>query len=145
MVPARTSQFNKVFLREWFGTGRGERWKVVGDRRNRSFSYQGREDRESYERQYVLRSGGGEEAWTDLILLCRALNRTEAEHLPERLKSILNLDRALWFLALDNVLINSDGYIFSPTSDYDLYQDRGGRFHLCAIERRTGPLLGVVG
>src|SRR5262249_6340307 len=41
----------------------------------------------------------------------------------------LDVDGALKFLALENVLINNDGY-WIRTSDYSLYQDAGGRFHV---------------
>ena len=36
---------------------------------------------------------------------------------------------ALWFIALDNALINNDGY-WIRTSDYSIYQDEKGRFHI---------------
>ena len=42
---------------------------------------------------------------------------------------MLDIDGALKFLALDNALINNDGY-WIRTSDYDIYEDANGRFHL---------------
>ncbi len=122
-------QFNKDFLEEWFGTRKGTRWKVVGDPRNRSFSYLG-DSPEPYQRQFELKTGKAEDPWTDLVKLCETMNRTPAERLPEALFPILDVDGALWFLALDNVLMNGDGYFFTPTSDFNLYRDRNGRFHL---------------
>ena len=68
-------------------------------------------------------------AWQDLIKLCEVLEVTPDDQLESELSAILNIDRALWFLALDNVFIDNDGY-FSRASDYALYQDPNGRFHL---------------
>ena len=41
----------------------------------------------------------------------------------------IDIDGALKFLALDNALVNNDGY-WIRTSDYSIYQDVQGRFHL---------------
>ena len=42
---------------------------------------------------------------------------------------LLDIDGALKFIALDNALINNDGY-WIRTSDYSIYQDEKGRFHI---------------
>src|SRR5205085_1208787 len=42
---------------------------------------------------------------------------------------ILDVDGALWFLALDNGLINDDGY-WTRASDYSIYRDPKGKFHI---------------
>src|SRR6185503_13955272 len=60
---------------------------------------------------------------------CRTLDQTPPEKLEEALSTILDVDRVLWFLALENVFINSDGY-WTRASDYDLYEDPKGRFHV---------------
>jgi hypothetical protein len=57
------------------------------------------------------------------------LNTTPADQLEAALSPILNLDGVLKFLALDNVLVNSDGY-WTRGSDYYLYLDDGGKFHV---------------
>jgi len=57
------------------------------------------------------------------------LNETAADYLEEALAPILDIDGALKFLALDNALINNDGY-WIRTSDYSIYEDTKGRFHI---------------
>jgi hypothetical protein len=42
---------------------------------------------------------------------------------------MLDIDEALWFLALDNALINGDGY-WVRASDYNIYLDENGKFHI---------------
>ena len=51
------------------------------------------------------------------------------KQLEEALARRLDIDETLWFLALDNALMNCDGY-WVPTGDFDLYLDEEGRFHL---------------
>ena len=45
------------------------------------------------------------------------------------MKPILDIDGALWFLALDNALVNNDGY-WIRASDYSLFRDEQGKFHV---------------
>jgi hypothetical protein len=61
--------------------------------------------------------------------LCKVLNETPADKLEAALKPILDVDGALWFLAVDIALINSDGY-WTRASDYSLYQNKEGVFHI---------------
>jgi len=61
--------------------------------------------------------------------LCRVLSETPLDELESALKPILDVDSALWFLAFDNALVNSDGY-WVRASDYNIYQDERGQFHI---------------
>ena len=124
-----SQQFNKDFLNEWFGTRDGVRWKVPPGRES-GLVYNG-DQPSAYQQSYQLKTRVEEapNAWQDLIELCEVLESTPDDQLEYRLSAILNIDRALWFLALDNVVIDNDGY-FSRASDYALYQDPKGRFHL---------------
>jgi len=122
-------QVNKDFLSRWFGTKGGIRWRIPANPRGgRALAYLG-EDVEEYKRTYRLQTKGGEKGWPDLVKLCRTLNETPPDKLEEALSPLLDIDRALWFLALDNVLINDDGY-WIRSSDFNLYQDPKGRFHV---------------
>jgi hypothetical protein len=49
------------------------------------------------------------------------------------LDPIFDIDEALRFLAVDNALLNSDGY-WSRNSDYSIYRDEDGRFHVTAYD-----------
>ena len=72
---------------------------------------------------------GGKKDWEALIALCKTLNQTPPERLEAALTPILDIDGVLWFLAVDNALINGDGY-WTRASDYSLYRDPGGKFHV---------------
>lgn len=124
-----SQQVNKEFLDEWFDTRKGARWKAPGSPRGQaSLAYLG-DDPESYRDIYEIKSKDKAESWQALIHLCKVLTETPPSDLQSSLAPILNVEGALRFLALENALINSDGY-WTRTSDYYLYQDQGKRFHL---------------
>jgi hypothetical protein len=123
-------QFNKEFLDEWFGTKDGVRWKMPANPGGgRGLAYLG-DDIEQYKRRYELKTESAtDEAWIDFARVCRTLEQTPPERLEEALDPLFAIDRALWFLALDNVLVNGDGY-WIRSSDFKLYRDPRGRFHI---------------
>ena len=122
-------QFNKDFVKEWFNTKKGARWKVPGSPGGRgSLAYLG-DDAAPYKKIYEIKSKDDAKPWNDLIHLTKVLNETPANKLEAALEPILDVDGALSFLALDNALINNDGY-WIRTSDYSIYEDEKGRFHI---------------
>ncbi len=122
-------QFNKDLVREQFGTTKGARWKVQGSPNGQgSLKYLG-DDPAPYERIYQIKSKNDPKAWAALVQLCRVLNETPRNKLESALTPLLDIDGALKFLALENALINNDGY-WVRASDYNLYQDVNGRFHI---------------
>jgi hypothetical protein len=142
-VYVNVQQFNKDFLQEHFGTTEGTRWKVAGrPGADSGLRYTG-EDVEEYRRRYSIRSKENEQAWQDLIRLCRTLDETPADQLEAALEPMLDIDSVLWFLALDCALVNSDGY-WVRASDYSLYLDQDRVFHLFPHDmnecfRNAGP------
>jgi spore coat protein CotH len=128
-IYANVEQFNKEFLQDNFKTTKGTRWKVRGSPMGRGgLEYIG-EDVAGYKRIFEIKSGDNDKSWKALINLCKVLNQTPADKLEEALKPILDVDGALWFLALDVALINCDGY-WIRASDYSLYLDEKGKFHV---------------
>ena len=122
-------QFNKDFTRDFYQSTGGARWKVPGSPRGRGgLSYLG-DDVAAYKRIYELKSKEDRKAWAALIELCKVLNETPADKLEAALRPMLDMDGTLKFLALENVLINSDGY-WTRASDYLIYRDEKGLFHL---------------
>jgi hypothetical protein len=122
-------QFNKDFVRDWYLASGGARWKVPGSPGGRGgLEYIG-DDPEAYKRTYEIKTKDRPESWAALIRLCKVLNETPAAELEKTLSPILDIDGALKFLALENVLINNDGY-WIRSSDYNLYLDAAGRFHV---------------
>ncbi|HXG46630.1 MAG TPA: CotH kinase family protein [Methylomirabilota bacterium] len=122
-------QFNKEFMKEWFGDTRGARWKVPGSPRGRAgLAYLG-EEVAPYRQKYEIKSKDDPKSWAALIALCRTLEQTPLDRLEGALAPMLDIEHTLWFLALENVFINSDGY-WIRASDYGLALDGRGRFHL---------------
>ncbi|MBL9174523.1 MAG: CotH kinase family protein [Verrucomicrobiales bacterium] len=140
-------QFNKDFVKEWYGSKKGARWKVPGSPGGRgSLAYLGT-NVDDYRKIYEIKSKDDVESWKALIELCRILNETPADKLEAALEPVLDVDGALRFLALDNALINNDGY-WIRTSDYSIYRDEKGRFHILpqdaneSFSRPGGPGFG---
>ncbi len=78
------------------------------------------QDSTDYYDAYEIKSDNG---WDELIDLCDTLDN----HLAD-IEDILDVDRALWMLAFDNVLVNLDSYIGAFAQNYYLYRDDYGRF-----------------
>jgi hypothetical protein len=140
---ANQQQFNKEFLQENYQTTKGARWKVPGHpgAASSGLSYLG-DKIDEYKRHYEIKSKEDEKDWQALIELCRVLNQTPPDKLEAALSPILDVDNALWYIALDNALINDDGY-WTRASDYNLYRDPKGRFHI--IQTDTNETLQPMG
>ena len=130
-VYTSVQQFDKPFLKENFGTDSGTRWKVRGSPMGGGgLEYTG-DDVERYKRQFEIKGKDDPKAWAALVRLCKTLNTTPPDQLEAALKPLLDLDGLLWFLAVDVGLINCDGY-WARASDYSLYLDPKGKFHVVA-------------
>lgn len=128
-VYVNEEQFNKDFVKERFGTAKGARWHVHGSPNGRGgLAYLG-DDAAAYKKIYTIKSKDDPKSWADLIKLCKVLKETPTNQLEAALAPLLDVDGALKFLALENALINNDGY-WVRSSDYNLYQDEQGRFHV---------------
>lgn len=143
-VYANQQQFDKNFLQENFRTQKGTRWKVRGSPMGGGgLDYIG-DDVAEYKKHYDMKSKGDDDDWKALIALCRTLSQTPPEKLEAALAPMLDVDGLLWFLAVDNALINCDGY-WIRASDYSLYRDKDGKFHVIASDmneafrRPSGP------
>ena len=73
-----------------------------------------------YANGYELKSTYG---WTDLVDLINTLNNNFSS-----IEDKLDLDRAIWMLAFNNVLVNLDSYSGSFRQNYYLYKDINQRF-----------------
>jgi len=130
-VFVNVEQFNKVFLREHWPEfeGEGARWKVMGSPRGTGgLDYRG-EEFEPYRQRYEIKTKDREKDWEALVTLSKTLSETPIDQLERALKPMLDIDGALWFLALDVATANSDGY-WTRASDYSLYRDPKGVFHI---------------
>ena len=109
--------------------GPSVRIKVTQDYSQTFDPFDGGNDIEPYRQRFEIKSKDQAESWSDLIHLCQVLNETPDDQLKEKLEAILNVEGALWFLAVDVALANSDGY-WTRASDYSIYQDTDGKFHI---------------
>ncbi len=121
-IYANVQQFNADFTQEWFGTRKGDRWKVPANMRGDGALIWNGDDPANYKGTYELKTKDNQEVWNGLINLCKVLYETPNEELEAALNPIFDIDGALWFIAIDNVFMDSDGYI-SRGSDYNLYRD----------------------
>jgi hypothetical protein len=128
-VYLNAQQFNSDFVRDWFKVTRGARWKAPGSPRGQAgLEYLG-DDATSYKRLYEIKSKDDNESWQALIQMTKVLNQTPPDKLEAALAPLLDIDGALKFLALEVAMVNSDGY-WTRASDYNLYRDANGRFHI---------------
>ncbi|SRX54332.1 hypothetical protein AEQU1_01341 [Aequorivita sp. CIP111184] len=77
----------------------------------------------SYEEAYEIKSDGAGD-WDDLIELTNILNNDVTN-----IETVLDVDRALWMLAFDNVMVNLDSYIGQFKQNYYLYKTDSGVFN----------------
>lgn len=64
-----------------------------------------------------------ESGWDDLIELTYLLDQK-----PEEIGRVLHVDRTLWMLAFNNVLVNLSSYTGRYSENYYLYKDENGKF-----------------
>jgi hypothetical protein len=77
-------------------------------------------DSASYASSYELKSDYG---WEEFIGMMDTLNNNFTA-----IESVLDVDRALWMLAFNNVLVNLDSYSGAFRQNYYMYRDLNGRF-----------------
>src|SRR6185436_9225268 len=78
-------------------------------------------DSSSYFNFYEIKSDYG---WNDLVSLCDTVT-----NFSSGFSSVMDLDRVVWMLAFNNVLINLDSYSGVFCQNYYLYKDNTGHFN----------------
>lgn len=78
------------------------------------------EDSTCYRPFYEVEKNG---SWKDFINMTRVLNLE-----PDKIERVLNVDQALWMLALNTVMVNLDSYTGMFSHNYYLYRIADGRF-----------------
>jgi spore coat protein CotH len=77
-------------------------------------------DTTSYYSGYELKSTYG---WTELVNMINVLNNNFAQ-----IETVLDIDRVMWMLAYNNVLVNLDSYSGAFRQNYYLYNDLNDRW-----------------
>ena len=117
---------NNAWPMEWFLSRNGSRWRAEPDESlgledagagKSSLNYLG-DDSTAYNKYYDLKKCYKDDPWSDLIGACRILNRFSGEQLADTVRHYIDVDRTLWFLALENVFQDKDGYVNKGGTDY---------------------------
>jgi len=115
---------NKKFVEDYFYSDRENslikcNWEVLGDGGS-SLEYLG-PDSSSYFTSYDLKSDDG---WDDLVGLTDVINNAFSN-----VEDFLDIDRAIWMLAFNNVFVNLDSYSGPFKQNYYLYKDDHDRMN----------------
>jgi hypothetical protein len=120
---------DKQFLQNNFGSSSNPLFKAGVDykpevpstcKQNIYGSLEYEDNIECYKGNFEMLSSSG---WSDLQELTRALSND-----PSKIERVLDVDRALWMLALNNVMVNLSSYSGNHSINYFLYRDNQGRF-----------------
>ena len=116
-------QPNKKFLRDWFKDDDGNLYRGDSVRRNSrpALNWLG-SNIFSYQNIYDYKTVGHPTPWLDLIKLCNLLNNTPLSTMTQELPKVLNVDRALMYVAVNNIWSNTDSYI-GTGNDFYAYHD----------------------
>lgn len=125
-----SQQINEYFYRQWFTSINGTNWRAelwngldMGGgfgTGTSSLNYLG-DSIDDYTPYYIMKRYCIDDPWSYLIELCYLLqNSTDMEN---EISQILDLDRTLWFLVMENVFGDSDSYIEKGGMDYYIYWD----------------------
>lgn len=121
---------DEAFLKEHYGTAEGSFFKSTpnldepspsGCKSDVYGSLQYDDEAKCYLHNYTMLSESG---WDDLMELARVL-----EESPQDIEKVLNVDRTLWMLAFNNVVVNLNSYSGRYNQNYYLYKDKDGRFN----------------
>ncbi len=78
-------------------------------------------DSSQYFTRYEIKSDYG---WTDLVQLCNTVTNNAAN-----LAQSMDIDRAIWMLAFNNLTVNLDSYSGTFVQNYYLYKDQTGHYN----------------
>lgn len=126
-------QPNKDFLRVWFTSEEGTRYK--GDRPGAAAVGSSRlnwlgSTSSLYHTSYEAKTPAHPNVWTDLVHMIDKLNNTPAATFEAEAERVINVDRALWYFALMNLLINSDDYMGAGHNYYMYFDPTDGRMNM---------------
>jgi len=124
-VHVSVQPLDENFLKANYHTTGGAAWSVIA---GGNLAYLG-DNPDAYRNAYHLQTPEDARAWAKLAELCKLIEQTEPGQFEDTLASRLDIDGTLRFFALENALINQDGY-GSAAGGFGLYLDPSGKFHL---------------
>lgn len=126
-IYVNVQQPDKTMIGEWFDGDDGNRYRgdpPTGSSTKSALQWQGTSPA-PYQAAYQLKTTQSANPWTDLIHACDVLNNMPPASYP----SAINVDRALWYLALMNVLVNLDSYVVRGNDYYIYFSEVGSRLN----------------
>ena len=123
---------DKEFLKEWFLSNDGPRFRATtgvsggatgppwGDG-TAGMNFLGL-DTNLYKSYYSLKSSDIALTWEALVQACRALSLVPSAPLDST-RRYLDIDRILWYLAVENIFADDDSYIMKGKMDYMVYHE----------------------
>lgn len=145
-VYSNVQQLNAEFFEDWFPSEDGSRWRaeapdtvprqkpqpgggnIFGAGKS-SLNYLG-DDYITYTSYYTLKTSDENHHWKELVKACKMLHTLPVDKLYDSLKKYIDIDRALWHIACENVFADEDGYINKGGMDYYVYYEpETGRIH----------------
>jgi hypothetical protein len=129
-------QMNKDYLEEWFLSNDGTNWRADspiptggggggpqwGDG-TAALNYLGT-NQSTYQQYYTLKSTEETDPWSLLVNTCDVLNNTPIAGLTDQLPAVMDVDRALWFLACEIAFGDDDSYVYKGKMDYYVYWEK---------------------
>lgn len=144
-IYANVQAVDKTFLKEWFLSNDGARFRATVESQTNTvqppiggmpgtmpmpggwgdgtagMNYLGT-DSAVYQRYYDLKSSDITGSWQKLITACQVLS-TATSATMSTLKTTIDVDKALWFLAVENIFTDDDGYVMKGKMDYYVYYE----------------------
>lgn len=134
---------DKTFLSEWFLSNDGARFRATTDNTTTgggggpggggggggsqwgdgtaALNYLG-SDTALYQDYYTLKSSDISDSWEKLVDACEIIDNATVNNMPTTLAKI-DIDKALWFLASENIFTDDDSYIMKGKMDYMVYYE----------------------
>lgn len=140
-------QINRTMLRQWFTDASGSRFKgdaPAGTRLGSSRLNWLGDSVDDYKDNYELKSTDDPAAWQRLIRLIDDLNHTTGPEFEETIERRIDVDRALWYVAVDNLVVNLDDYV-GAGHNYYLYFDRAANDRASILPWDLNESFGVHG
>lgn len=79
-------------------------------------------DSTTYQEYYELKSSDVEDPWQKLIDACHVLSTATVNNM-DTVSDKIDIDKALWFLAVENIFTDDDSYVMKGKMDYYVYYE----------------------
>lgn len=123
---------DKKFLKEWFLSNDGARFRANPDENSTGggpnwgdgtagMNYISA-SHAPYQQYYSLKSSDIDDPWQKLVDACQVLSIATNLN-KDAVRAKLDVDKALWFLAVENIFTDDDSYVMKGKMDYMIYYE----------------------